>query len=158
MKSTILLLAALFAFAALALGEETAPVVADAGKYPLSVCPISGEKLGEMGDPVTKTYDGRDVTFCCANCVGTFEKDLKSSFKILDEKIVAAQSADYPLETCVISGEKLGGMGEPYPYVYKNRLVKFCCGNCVSTFEKDPAKYLSMIDAARAKGDAETKE
>lgn len=150
MKSTILILAALFAFAAIAFGEEPVPAVSEAGKYPLSVCPISGEKLGEMGDPVTKTYDGRDVTFCCANCVGTFEKDLKKSFEILDAKIVAAGKESYPLDKCVVSGEKLGEMGEPFPYVYKNQLVLFCCGNCVKTFEKEPAKYLSMIDAAKA--------
>ncbi|MBK6909318.1 MAG: hypothetical protein IPH10_00045 [bacterium] len=115
--------------------------------------PISGEKLGEMGDPVVKEYEGREVKFCCKNCVGTFEKDLKSSFKILDEKIVAATTDGYPLATCVVSGEKLGGMGEPVTYMYKNQLVKFCCANCIGTFEKDPGKFLAMIHPA-----AEVKE
>ena len=153
MKSTILIAAALFAFAAFAFGEETAPAVVDAGKYPLNVCPISGEKLGEMGDPVVKEYEGREVKFCCKNCVGTFEKDLKSSFKILDEKIVAATKDSYALTTCVVSGEALGGMGEPVNYMYKNQLVKFCCANCIETFEKDPGKFLAMIHPA-----AEVKE
>lgn len=122
--------------------------VSAAGKYPLTVCPISGETLGEMGDPVVKVYDGREVKYCCGNCVAPFEKDLKKSMQILDEKIVAAKKDSYPLSTCVVSGEKLGGMGDPYPHMYKNQLVMFCCGNCVSTFEKDPAKFLAMIDAA----------
>lgn len=154
MKSTILILAALFVFAAFAFGEEAAPAVADAGKYPLNVCPISGETLGEMGDPVVKVYDGREVKFCCGNCVGPFEKNLEKSMKILDEKIVAAKKDSYPLATCVVSGEKLGGMGEPYVHMYKNQLVMFCCGNCVGTFEKDPAKFLAMIDAAAKPAEA----
>lgn len=135
-------------FAEEAAKTEATNEVSAAGKYPLTVCPISGETLGEMGDPVVKVYDGREVKFCCKNCVGTFEKDLASSMKILDEKIVAAGKASYPLGTCVVSGEKLGGMGEPVVHMYKNRMVEFCCANCISTFEKDPDKYLAMIDAA----------
>lgn len=158
MKSTILILAALFVFAASALAEEPAPAVADAAKYPLTVCPISGEKLGEMSEAVVKEYDGREVKFCCKNCVGTFEKDLKSSFKILDEKIIAAEKDSYPLKTCVISGEALGGMGDAVNYMYKNQLVKFCCANCIKTFEKDPGKYLAMIHPAAEVQDAATEE
>lgn len=136
----------------------TATEVSAANKYPLTVCPVSGETLGGMGEPVTKVYEGREVKFCCANCIGTFEKDLASSMKILDRKIAEAQSASYPLETCVVSGEKLGGMGEPVVHNYKNRIVKFCCGNCIATFEKDPDKYLAMIDAAAKPAEAEHKE
>lgn len=134
----------------------TSDEVSAANKYPLTVCPVSGETLGGMGEPVTKVYDGREVKFCCANCIGTFEKDLKSSMKILDKKIVEAQSASYPLGTCVVSGEKLGGMGEPVVHNYKNRIVKFCCGNCIATFEKDPDKYLAMIDAASKPAEVKT--
>ena len=132
------------ATAVVAVTSEVTP----AGAYPLAVCPVSGETLGEMGDPVVKVYEGREVKFCCKNCVGTFEKGLKSSMSILDKKIVEAKSESYPLGTCVVSGEKLGGMGDPVVHNYKNRIVKFCCGNCIATFEKDPDKYLAMIDAA----------
>jgi YHS domain-containing protein len=43
--------------------------------YPLDVCVVSGEKLGSMGEPVVKTYDGQTVVFCCAGCVQPFEKN-----------------------------------------------------------------------------------
>ena len=64
-------------------------------------------------------------------------------------------SDDYPLTTCVVSGEKLGGMGKPYVYQYKTdtgstQLVKFCCKGCVKTFQKDPATYLKKIEDAAA--------
>ncbi|MCL4305179.1 hypothetical protein KJZ99_04645 [bacterium] len=138
--------------------ENAAESVGAAGKYPLTVCPISGETLGGMGEPVTKVYDGREVKFCCGNCVAPFEKDLASSMKNLDQQIIASQKASYPLETCVVSGEKLGGMGEPVAHMYKNQLVMFCCDNCISTFEKSPDKYLSKIEAAAKQAETEHKE
>ena len=72
------------------------------------------------------------------------------------QKKPATTAADYPLTTCVVSGDKLDGdMGAPFDYVYKqdgkpDRLVRFCCKNCVKDFKKDPAKYLKMIDDAAA--------
>jgi YHS domain-containing protein len=63
-------------------------------------------------------------------------------------------TAAYPLKTCVVSGGKLGGMGKPVAYVYKqagqpDRTVMFCCKACIRKFEKEPAKYLAKIDAAQ---------
>lgn len=69
----------------------------------------------------------------------------------------------YPLTTCVVSGDKLGGdMGDPYIYTYKDkkkkddpgREVQFCCKSCVAEFEKAPAKYLKKLDEAEAKAKA----
>ncbi len=67
--------------------------------------------------------------------------------------------AEYPLKTCVVSGEDLAGdgdMAEAKDYIYKqpgkpDRLIRFCCRKCQSRFEKDPAKYLKIIDEAAAK-------
>jgi hypothetical protein len=70
--------------------------------------------------------------------------------------------AGYPLDTCVVSGEKLEGgtMGGPVDHIHKeegkpDRLVRFCCKGCIPDFQKAPAKYLQKIDdaaAAKAKG------
>jgi hypothetical protein len=75
----------------------------------------------------------------------------------------AAAVAAYPLTNCVVSGDKLedGDMGPPISYVYKqdgkpDRLVRLCCKGCVKDFNKNPEKYLKMIDdaaAAKAKGE-----
>lgn len=63
-----------------------------------------------------------------------------------------AVKPEYPLDTCVVSGEKLGEMGSPVIFEYEGREVRFCCKGCKKTFLKDPAKYLKMIDdAAKAK-------
>jgi YHS domain-containing protein len=41
--------------------------------YPLTTCLVTGEKLGSMGTPVVKVYDGQEVKFCCKSCVKKFE-------------------------------------------------------------------------------------
>ena len=56
-----------------------------------------------------------------------------------------AAAIPYPLETCLVSGEKLGGMGKPYEIIYKGRQIKFCCKNCLPDFKEDPAKYLAKL-------------
>ena len=71
---------------------------------------------------------------------------------------LAKAKAAYPLQTCVVSGDKLEvtSMGAPVDYIHKeagkaDRLVRFCCKDCVKDFKKDPAKYLKKIDDAAAK-------
>ena len=54
----------------------------------------------------------------------------------------------YPLKTCVVSGEKLGEMGDPFVYAYQGREIKFCCKDCVKDFKKDPAKFMKKIEEA----------
>jgi len=116
--------------------------------YVLPTCPVSGGLLGSMGEPVVRQYDGREVRFCCAGCIGKFDADQAQYFAKIDAEVVALQRASYPLETCVVSGEKLGSMGEPVDHVFKNRLVRFCCAGCVPKFEKEPGKFLAKLDGA----------
>ena len=127
---------------------KVAQAVKEAEAYPLDYCIVTGERLGGMGDAVVKVYDGREVRFCCGGCVKIFEKDKAKWTKKLDDAIIAAQKPAYPLNTCVVSGETLGSMGEPVEYVYGNRLVRLCCNGCISALNKDPEKYLRMIHAA----------
>ena len=58
-----------------------------------------------------------------------------------------AAAKPYPLDVCLVSGEKLGEMGEPVVIVHQGQEIKFCCEKCQPKFEKDPAKYLSKLDA-----------
>ena len=52
----------------------------------------------------------------------------------------------YPLDTCLVSGEKIGSMGDPIIINHEGREIKFCCDSCVPKFKKDPAKYLAKLD------------
>ena len=117
------------------------------GPYTLGTCPVSGEILGSMGDPIVKEYDGREVKFCCAGCIDTFEKDKEKYWAKIDEAMIAQQLPHYPLNTCAVRGEELGGMGEPVNMIHTNRLVRFCCSGCVKTFKSDPDKYFAEMDA-----------
>jgi hypothetical protein len=73
---------------------------------------------------------------------------------------VAATTAPvpYPLDTCIVSGDKLGGdMGPPIVFIYQdaakgiNQEIKFCCPMCKPKFLKDPDTYMKIIQAAEAK-------
>ena len=85
-----------------------------------------------------------------------------------DKPVASAEAkAAYPMATCVVSGDKLepNSMGGPVDYFYKvagqpDRLIRFCCNDCVKDFEKEPAKFLAKIDeaaSAKAKPSAEHK-
>jgi YHS domain-containing protein len=67
------------------------------------------------------------------------------------DKTDEAKLKPYTLKTCIVSGEKLGEMGDPYVFKYEGREIKFCCKNCVKDFKKDPAKYVKKIEEAEAK-------
>ena len=73
----------------------------------------------------------------------------------VDDQKLAGKLIPYPLKTCVVSGEKLGGdMGGPVLYSYKGREIKFCCKDCRKDFDKDPAKYVKKLEEAEAKAKA----
>ncbi len=119
--------------------------------YPLATCPVSADhKLSDVEEPIIKMYDGREVRFDSPECVEKFEADKKTYFKNIDKAIIQQQLAFYPLTTCVESGESLTEDGEDIAinYVYKNRLVRFCCRDCVRDFKKDPKTALAKLDAA----------
>ena len=57
----------------------------------------------------------------------------------------------YPLDTCVVSGEKLGAMGKPVVFEYGGRELRFCCPACNDKFKREPAKYLKSLEEAEKK-------
>lgn len=65
----------------------------------------------------------------------------------------SASANTYPLDYCVVSGQKLGSMGDPVVKTHDGREVRFCCGTCVKEFEQNPEAYLKMLDAHSADSD-----
>lgn len=133
-----------------AIPKTTAPVKSQ--PYTLSTCPVSGEPLGSMGDPIIKEIDGREVRLCCKMCVSKFEKNADAYFKEIDEQMIADQMPYYPMTTCAISGEPLVEDGEDIAInlIHDNRLVRLCCKMCVKEFNKDPGAYIAKLDQAAA--------
>jgi hypothetical protein len=61
----------------------------------------------------------------------------------------SSKAKAYPLTTCVVSGEKLGGdMGEAYVFTHEGREIKLCCKSCLKDFKKEPAKYVKKLEQA----------
>src|SRR5947208_4390514 len=80
-------------------------------------------------------------SFLAAPLVG-LSADSKGDKK--DEK-----AKPYPLKTCIVSDEKLGGdMGDPYVFTHEGREIKLCCKSCLKDFNKDTAKYVKKLEEA----------
>ena len=130
-------------------GPTTAPDV-KSDPYLLETCPVSGEKLGSMGDPIVKTIDGREIRFCCGGCIGRFEANAAKYLGQINKAMAKQQMPFYPLDTCVVTGESLfmDGTDIGVNHVYNNRLVRLCCRGCIRDFDAEPAGYLKKLDAA----------
>lgn len=113
--------------------------------YPLDTCPVSGEALGSMGDPINQITGNRLVRLCCSGCKAKLAANPATFVAKLDQAVIAAQAGSYTATVCPISGEALGSMGDAYDYVYAGRLVRFCCAGCIDKFKADPAAALATL-------------
>jgi YHS domain-containing protein len=55
------------------------------------ICPVSGEKVGTMGDAHKMEYKGKVYNLCCPMCVEEFNKDPEKYVKIAEEEVAATQ-------------------------------------------------------------------
>ena len=64
-----------------------------------------------------------------------------------------AKPKPYPLNTCIVTGEKLDAdpAMTPYTFVHEGQEIKLCCKSCKKKFDKDPATYLKKLKDAPAK-------
>jgi len=60
--------------------------------YTLKTCPVSGDKLGEMGDPYVFVQDGREIKLCCKNCLKDFKKDSAKYIKKIEKAEAEAKA------------------------------------------------------------------
>ena len=131
---------------------DAAVVKAQRPSYPLKNCVVMEDKaVDAMGKPIEYVHGTRLIRLCCEPCVEAVDKDPAKYLAKVDTALIAAQVKTYPLDTCVVLGGPLDGMGRPVDHLYGTRLVRFCCKGCIEPFRKEPAKYLAKIDAA-AKG------
>jgi YHS domain-containing protein len=57
----------------------------------LTTCPVSGDKLGDMGKPYVFVYQGQEVKLCCSSCKKTFDRDPAKYIKKIREADKNAQ-------------------------------------------------------------------
>ncbi|HRK35280.1 MAG TPA: hypothetical protein PLJ47_11860 [Candidatus Hydrogenedentes bacterium] len=124
------------------------PVFADdavvGDPYSLEKCALTGKALTAESPVAVK--DGREFKFCCNGCKGKLESDTAAVVGKVDAAFIEQQKAKYPLDTCIIGGEKLGE--KSVDAVINNRYVRFCCADCAETFKKDIAGNMKKLDAA----------
>lgn len=144
-------------------------IAAQTASYPLTQCPLSHEPLGKK--PKYAVVGTRLIEVCCGDCRQEVLGDPAKSAAILkqvDEALVAAQSQDYPLETCVVDGKPLGE--SKVQRLHGVTLVRFCSADCEAKFAESPREHVAKVAAARksrpagsspgadkAKGEAEGK-
>jgi hypothetical protein len=81
------------------LGGPMAALAADqkpdvkAKPYTLKTCAVSGEKLGEMGDPYVFVHQGREIKLCCKSCLKDFNKNPAKYVKKVEEAEAKAKKA-----------------------------------------------------------------
>lgn len=115
--------------------------------FPAMKCAVSGEDMG--ADAIDMVYGTRLVRLCCKGCKKGFEKDPAAAMAKIDAALVVELKKSYPLDTCLVSGEKIEGEG--FDQLYGVRLTRFCCEKCGAAFAKEPAKYLAALDKAGPK-------
>lgn len=64
-------------------GTET-PAAVEVGN---TICPVSGEKVGGMGQVIKHEYNGKIYNLCCAMCAKDFKKDPEKYSKIAEEEV-----------------------------------------------------------------------
>jgi len=130
--------------------QQKAPaVVQKPALYPDNLCIVSDEPL--EADAVTVTIEGETFKACCKKCAAKVEKDHAKYSAKLAERQKAAQLANYPLKTCVVSKEELGSMGEPVKLMLDGTRVQVCCKSCTKKATAKPAEMAQKVkDAAYA--------
>jgi hypothetical protein len=121
-----------------------APKFAKTDGYPLDVCIVTDETLDESAK--TFAVDGNTFKACCRKCQGKVTKDPKTYTAKLEEAVIKAQSANYPLTNCPVSGKALDD--KAVSMVVSNTLVKLCCGNCKEKATSDAANVTAKVQAA----------
>lgn len=57
----------------------------------------------------------------------------------------------YPLETCLVSDEKLSNRGKPYVFTHKGQQIKLCCRTCKKEFNQNSKKFLGKLQLSSGK-------
>jgi hypothetical protein len=63
-----------------------------------------------------------------------------------------AAAKPYPLDYCIVSGDKLGEEGKPVTVVKDGQEFKLCCKDCIKDLDKDPKKFEDKLAAALKDG------
>lgn len=101
------------------------------------ICPVSGEELGSMGEPVlVKTSEGEEVFLCCKGCEGKAAN--ANHWASIQDNLRAAQAK------CPVMDKELPENAKSV--LVNGRRVFICCPGCEKKLAGDPTNFLAMVD------------
>ena len=134
---------------AIAMGAPQAHAETEGDVYSLNTCPVSGQELGSMGDPVILNHEGREIRLCCSGCTADFEENAAEHIAAIDAAMADDQRAFFPLTECLSMGGEATG-DDATEIVVNNRLFRLCCDSCVDDVQENWAEYVQTVDEAVA--------
>lgn len=129
------------------LAKIDAKIIKDqAPLYPLTTSVVTGKDL--PAKPVEFVHGNRLVRVGEEKEKTEFLKDPAKYLALLDKAVIERQGKDYPLAACLVTDESFEG-AKPADVVIAGRLARLCCKGCSKRLNKEPAKFIARIDAAR---------
>ena len=100
------------------------------------ICPVTGEKLGEHGQPIKAKVGEETVFLCCEGCLkGKIDAQ---HWAIIHANFAKAQGI------CPVMKKTLPA--NPKSTIIEGQVVYVCCPPCGGKIASDPATYLRQID------------
>lgn len=150
MKTTILttltLVLALGSASAATSADDKEIIAAQRPSYPLRACILTGKAFSNANPAKPVVFGGRLYLIASGAETKKLEAQPDVFAKRIEDAVVKQQKPLYPMETCVVSGEELGSMGDPIELVHGTRLVRLCCKGCKGEFAKNRAEYLEKVN------------
>lgn len=127
------------------------------------VCPVSGQPLGSMGEPIGVAIGDQTVYACCQGCVAPMKAEPAKYLAMVSGSggtvppgseavrpgVFKTVAADQPFiaaqKTCPVMDEPLGGMGGPYRVNVEGKAVYICCPGCAKKLQTEPKRYLQKL-------------
>lgn len=75
------------------------------------ICPVSGEKIGEMGPAHKVAYQGKIYNLCCKMCAKDFKSDPEKYSKIAEEEVLNNNADEAESEESMPMAEHAGHDG-----------------------------------------------
>ncbi len=101
-----------------------------------AICPVSGGKLGSMGDPIKVTVGEETVYLCCKGCM---KREIKPEhWSTLHVNIAKAQGI------CPVMKHDLPKTAKWT--LVEGQVIYICCKPCSKKIQADPASYLRAVD------------
>ncbi len=100
------------------------------------ICPVSGGKLGSMGEPIKVKVGEETVFMCCKGCLK--QKIKPEHWATIHANFAKAQGI------CPVMKHELPK--KPKWIIVEGQIVYVCCPPCTKKIAADPKTYLRAVD------------